>query len=73
MTTTPPMTDPEAVARSLSEAQRRALIDGRWNVAAYRFKAAGITEPVNGLPYTCQLAPLGLAVRAILEASNAQD
>ena len=69
------MTDPQAIADGLSEAQRRALLDARdmmSNHGGYPFLTVDCTPPwPQGIAQfltlkTDRLTPLGLSVRAIL-------
>ena len=66
------MTDPQAIADGLSEAQRRALVECTpWDVCvgagiAIAFCANGFLEDSTIVDDGVQLTPRALAVRAIL-------
>ena len=66
-----PMTDPQAIAARLSEAQKRALLQnrepdgrGKWPVQN------ALIDKGLSMSFPWCLTPLGLAVRSILGGSN---
>ncbi len=76
MTTTEAPTmqsEAERIAKGLNKAQREAILCGYWNVTHHRFKEAGITQGVCGLRFICELTPLGLEVRSILQRFPATE
>lgn len=58
---------PAKIAAGLTEAQRRAVIDGKWNIypIVYQLVGIGLVEKSHGEAST--LTPLGEAVREHLE------
>jgi hypothetical protein len=72
------MTDPAAIVRGLSDAQRRALMTARETVLLDRMKCAGKMKSMRDLGLTVSawrggdlLTTLGLAVRdALLNAAS---
>ena len=70
------MTDPQAIADGLSEAQRRALVECTpWDVCvgagiAIAFCANGFLEDSTIVDDGVQLTPCALAVRAIIRSSQ---
>ncbi len=67
---TPRKDEVREIAEALSEAQREALIAGKWNVHehAIRLCHIGILRKTPG--YFVELTPLGLEIRAYLKESG---